>query len=76
MNIGVQRVAGVVPLLNNQAYWFITVPAKKGILNIKHLVNRIYKHILIIFQMKYDKYLISKSETGILLNDIYDMKTF
>ena len=57
---GAKGRVGVVPLLNNQAYWFITVPAKERDPNIKHLVNRIYKHILIIFQMKYDKYLISK----------------
>ena len=52
MNIGVLKGVGIVPLINQRAYWFITVHAKEGDQNINLLENPIFKHILITFQMK------------------------
>ncbi|MEK5198646.1 FAD-dependent monooxygenase [Staphylococcus sp. FSL H8-0121] len=65
---------GIVPLVGNQAYWFITINTKENDLKYKsfgkphlqarfnHYPNEV-RHIL-------DK----QSETGIILNNIYDMK--
>ena len=71
---GAKGRVGVVPLLNNQAYWFITVPAKERdpkyqTFGKPHL-QAYFNH----FPNEVRQILDKQSETGILLNDIYDMK--
>ncbi|MEB8127067.1 hypothetical protein BU062_08045 [Staphylococcus succinus] len=70
---------GIVPLLNNQAYWFISINAKEKDTKIQsygkpHLQAR-FNH----FPNEVRKILDKQSETDILLHDIYDLnplKTF
>ncbi|MDW4089574.1 FAD-dependent monooxygenase [Staphylococcus saprophyticus] len=70
---------GVVPLLNNQAYWFISINAKENDATMQsygkpHLQAR-FNH----FPNEVRKVLDKQSETDILLHDIYDLqplKTF
>ena len=49
---GVKGRVGIVPLINQRAYWFITVHAKEGDPKYQSFENPIFKHILITFQMK------------------------
>lgn len=70
---------GIVPLLNNQAYWFISINAKEKDTKMQsygkpHLQAR-FNH----FPNEVRKILDKQSETDILLHDIYDLnplKTF
>ncbi|PHK50266.1 FAD-dependent monooxygenase [Staphylococcus edaphicus] len=70
---------GVVPLLNNQAYWFISINAKENDATMQsyakpHLQAR-FNH----FPNEIRNILDKQSETDILLHDIYDvqpLKTF
>ncbi len=71
---GTKGRVGIVPLINNQAYWFITVPAKEKdpkyqTFGKPHL-QAYFNH----FPNEVRQILDKQSETGILLNDIYDMK--
>ena len=53
MNIRVLKGrVGIVPLINQRAYWFITVHAKEGDPKYQSFGKPIFKHILITFQMK------------------------
>ncbi|KRG08139.1 FAD-dependent monooxygenase [Staphylococcus sp. NAM3COL9] len=65
---------GVVPLLNNQAYWFISINAKEKDNKMKaygkpHLQARFNR-----FPNEVRTVLDKQSETNILLHDIYDLK--
>lgn len=65
---------GIVPLLNNQAYWFISINAKEKDSKMKtygkpHLQARFNR-----FPNEVRTVLDKQSETDILLNDIYDLK--
>lgn len=65
---------GVVPLLNNQAYWFISINAKENDVKMRaygkpHLQAR-FNH----FPNEVRQVLDKQSETDILLHDIYDLK--
>ncbi|WP_418128959.1 FAD-dependent monooxygenase [Staphylococcus sp. HKU1] len=65
---------GIVPLLNNQVYWFISVNAKADDKTLKgfgkpHLQAR-FNH----FPNEVRQILDKQSETDILLHDIYDIK--
>ncbi|ATH59445.1 MULTISPECIES: FAD-dependent monooxygenase [Staphylococcus] len=70
---------GIVPLLNNQAYWFISITAKENDTKIHafakpHLQAR-FNH----FPNEVRQVLDKQSETDILLHDMYDLnplKTF
>ncbi|RIN29724.1 hypothetical protein BU063_12100 [Staphylococcus succinus] len=70
---------GIVPLLNNQAYWFISINAKEKDTKMQsygkpHLQAR-FNH----FPNEVRKILDKQSETDVLLHDIYDLnplKTF
>lgn len=64
---------GIVPLLNNQAYWFISINAKEKDKKMQsygkpHLQAR-FNH----FPNEVRKILDKQSETDILLHDIYDL---
>ncbi|MDH9160319.1 MULTISPECIES: FAD-dependent monooxygenase [Staphylococcus] len=64
---------GIVPLLNNQAYWFISINAKEKDTKMQsygkpHLQAR-FNH----FPNEVRKILDKQSETDILLHDIYDL---
>lgn len=47
---------GIVPLINNQAYWFITINASEKDPKYQTFENHIYKHILIIILNQYVKF--------------------
>lgn len=69
-----QGRVGVVPLINNEAYWFISVNAKENDEKFKayakpHLQAR-FNHL----PEEVRKVLDKQEETGILLHDIYDLK--
>ncbi|MEC0621471.1 FAD-dependent monooxygenase [Staphylococcus warneri] len=71
---GKQGRVGIVPLIDNQAYWFIIINAKEKDVKYQsfgkpHLQAR-FNHYPNIVRQILDK----QSETGIILNDIYDMK--
>lgn len=65
---------GIVPLLNNQAYWFITINAKEHDIKYqafgKPHLQAYFNH----FPNEVREVLDKQSETGILLHDIYDLK--
>ncbi|MFN1692712.1 FAD-dependent monooxygenase [Staphylococcus aureus] len=65
---------GIVPLLNNQAYWFITINSKEN----NHKYSSFGKPHLQAYFNHYPnevrEILDKQSETGILLHNIYDLK--
>lgn len=71
---GAKGRVGIVPLINNQAYWFITIPAKEKDAKYQAFGK---PHLQAYFNHYPDEVrhvLDKQSETGILLNDIYDIK--
>ena len=53
---GTKGRVGIVPLINNQAYWFITVPAKEKDPKYQTFESHICKLTLIIFPMRCVRY--------------------
>ena len=71
---GTKGRVGIVPLLNNQAYWFISINAKERDVALSaygkpHLQAR-FNHYPDEVRQVLDK----QSETGILQHDMYDLK--
>lgn len=69
-----QARVGVVPLINNEAYWFISVNAKE---NDEKFTAYAKPHLQARFNHlpeEVRKVLDKQEETGILLHDIYDLK--
>lgn len=77
--MGAERRIGIVPMLDNKAYWFISVNAKQGDPKFndftKPYIQAYYNHYPNEVRRIFDQ----TSETGILHHDIYDLtplKTF
>lgn len=71
---GAKGKVGIVPLINNRAYWFITIHAKEKepkyqTFGKPHL-QAYFNH----FPNEVREVIDKQSETGILLHDIYDLK--
>ncbi|MGV3129693.1 FAD-dependent monooxygenase [Staphylococcus simulans] len=70
---GAKGRVGIVPLLNNKAYWFIAVNAKQGDPKFKDFtkpyIQAYYNH----YPNEVRRILDQQSETGIIRHDIYDL---
>lgn len=71
---GVKGRVGIVPLINQRAYWFITVHAKEGDPKYQSFGKPHLQAYFNHFPNEVRNVLERQSETGILLHDIYDLK--